>query len=460
MKKRRIKGIQMIPYGLLAGVMIEDSIEERQREVRLTEISSEGFRIRLCRRGKAEENIYPKAFKICFYQMDQAEYREIEIRHFQTEAGEQTEFYQAYDIFTVQEDYKEAFQKLCVEYSRYISLKLEEDDAHLAQEMTGYPAQEEEEHFKDETEQNKEWFQNAEIFRNLPAELAVELDHPKLYEQYLTRPIERFMKEYWQQHGIKDARILGRQPDRLYIGNQFCPHLFPKEEQFFALLEKADKERMEVTVAFSFIREDRLAQTEQLLTRLDEWCKQQETSGAEKKRLEVVVNDWGLAHLVKRTEHLIPCLGTLLNKRKKDPRMFYKMGDKTLLEQNNLNAGFYRTYLEESFGISCYEWESCGYTQEIPQKIQNHLHVPFYQTNTSSYCTLCAVLEHGERGKQRERQECPAPCLEHSFFYPKHLYMKGKYNSLFALDKHLLDEPEQLKRELGIKWNRLVVNLL
>ncbi len=77
---------------------------------------------------------------ICFYQMDQAEYREIEIRHFQIEAGELTEFYQAYDIFTVQEDYKEAFQKLCVEYSRYISLKLEEDDAHLAQEMTGYPA--------------------------------------------------------------------------------------------------------------------------------------------------------------------------------------------------------------------------------------------------------------------------------------------------------------------------------
>ena len=154
MKKRRIKGIQMIPYGLLAGVMTEDSIEERQREVRLTEISSEGFRIRFCKRGKAEENIHPKAFKICFYQMEQTEYREIEIRHFQIEAGEQTEFYQVYDIFTEQEDYKEAFQKLCVEYSRYISLKLEEDDAHLAQEMTGYPAQEEEEHFKNETEEN------------------------------------------------------------------------------------------------------------------------------------------------------------------------------------------------------------------------------------------------------------------------------------------------------------------
>ena len=151
----------MIPYGLLVGVMTEKSIAERQRDGRLTAIASEGFRLRLCRREKAEENIseehiYPKAFKICFYQMDQAEYREIQIRHFQIEAGEQTEFYQVYDIFTEQEDYKEAFQKLCVEYSRYISLKLEEDDAHLAQEMTGSPAQDEEEHFKNEAEQNNQ----------------------------------------------------------------------------------------------------------------------------------------------------------------------------------------------------------------------------------------------------------------------------------------------------------------
>ena len=105
------------------------------------------------------------------------------------------------------------------------------------------------------------------------------------------------------------------------------------------------------------------------MTRLNQWCEQQKTSGAEKKRLEVVVNDWGLARLVRRTKHLIPCLGTLLNKRKKDPRMSYKMGDKTLLEQNNLNAGFYRTYLEESFGISSYEWESCGWN--IASSIQS-----------------------------------------------------------------------------------------
>ena len=201
MKKRRIKGIQMIPYGLLAGVMTEDSIEERQREVRLTEISSEGFRIRLCRRGKAEENIYPKAFKICFYQMDQAEYREIEIRRFSDRAREQTEFYQAYDIFTVQEDYKEAFQKLCVEYSRYISLKLEEDDAHLAQENDPViPRRKKRNISRMKQNKIKSGFRMRRSSEICPAEFAVELDHPKLYEQYLTRPIERFMKEYWQQH--------------------------------------------------------------------------------------------------------------------------------------------------------------------------------------------------------------------------------------------------------------------
>ena len=60
MKKRRIKGIQMIPYGLLVGVMTEDSIEERQREVRLTEISSEGFRIRLAGEGKQRRTFIRK----------------------------------------------------------------------------------------------------------------------------------------------------------------------------------------------------------------------------------------------------------------------------------------------------------------------------------------------------------------------------------------------------------------
>lgn len=465
----------MIPYGLLSGVMAEAGMSEHgihqtgrelkeaiQTEIRLIEISSEGFRFRLCRKKGQEKQINPLYFKVCFYQMDRARYQEVRIHSFQMEAGEQTEFYQVYDIFTDQEDYIQAFQKLCIEYSRYISLKLDGDDAALSQQMTGYPAEKETEYFSNETEQKKEWFQNAVIYSNiqeLPVEFALELDHPGLYKQYLTRPVEIFMREYWTEHGIWKKDIRGTRPDRLYIGNQFCPHLFPEEDRLFDLLEKTVAESIDVTISFSYIRENQLEQTGRLLRKLDQWSEKQ------KRDLEVVVNDWGMAELVKtETTNLVPCLGLLLNKRKKDPRMEYKLGDRTLLAENNLNAEFYQEYLEQEFGISGYEWESCGYEQKVPEKIQakkqNHLHLPFYQTNTSSYCTLCALLEYGERGKQREQTECQMPCLDHQFFYPKHLHMTGKYNSLFTLDTLLTERPDLLRKELGETWNRLVVNLL
>ena len=59
--------------------------------------------------------------------------------------------------------------------------------------------------------------------------------------------------------------------------------------------------------------------------------------------MEILVNDWGMAALVRENgEYLEPCLGVLLNKQKKDPRMRYKKGSTRGLGENNLQAGFYR----------------------------------------------------------------------------------------------------------------------
>ena len=59
------------------------------------------------------------------------------------------------------------------------------------------------------------------------------------------------------------------------------------------------------------------------------------TGGVKKKRqsVEIVVNDWGTAQLAAQFSAFSLCLGVLLNKRKKDPRMAYKMGDRTLFEK-------------------------------------------------------------------------------------------------------------------------------
>ena len=175
--------------------------------------------------------------------------------------------------------------------------------------------------------------------------------------------------------------------------------------------------------------------------------------------VEIVVNDWAVVEMLHgKTSRLCPVLGTLLNKRKKDPRMKYKSGDTSLFQQNSLNVEFYRDFLAEEFHIHRYEWESCGYPQEFPPG-KNSLHLPFYQTNTSQYCPLYALCTTGDRGTQQLAEHCPKFCEKYALLYPEHLHMMGRYNSLFGVDKTFPEIPEMWKNIKGTKPDRIVVNI-
>lgn len=274
------------------------------------------------------------------------------------------------------------------------------------------------------------------------------------------------MADYWKENNVASAFYAKRLPDRIYLGNQFCRLLFPKKEILFALLEKARSERLGVTVSFACQPEVSLREAEQLLESLRSWCQK---NGS----IEIVVNDWGIAQLVGRyPEQFELCMGTLLNKRKKDPRLSYlksRLPDKDtgLLAENSLNADFYQKALEKSLGFVRYEWESCGYPQKFPEG-KNSLHLPFYQTNTSQYCTLYAQYREHNRGRQYLQTECPGYCQMQAFLYPEHLHMTGRYNSLFALDQTVLRALETgsvenaafRKEEQGVQPDRAVLNLL
>ena len=78
-----------------------------------------------------------------------------------------------------------------------------------------------------------------------------------------------------------------------------------------------------------------------MLRMVDNWCEEKQ------KDVEIVVNDWAVLSMVKKTPHLKLCMGTLLNKRKKDPRMKYKKGAREFFSENSLNADFYRDFLRE-----------------------------------------------------------------------------------------------------------------
>ena len=150
------------------------------------------------------------------------------------------------------------------------------------------------------------------------SEYALELDNPWLYEEYLSKDLTTFMENYWKRNYLSGHWLSDHFPQRLYIGNSFCHLLFPKEDQLFQLLEKARKESLQVTLTFSYIREFMLENTGQLMEKLENWCEENKVT------LEIQVNDWAMAEMLKGKVLFVPVLGILLNKRRKDPRLHYK----------------------------------------------------------------------------------------------------------------------------------------
>ena len=244
-------------------------------------------------------------------------------------------------------EYRKQVQYLLGWYDRYIRMKLLGDSEELASFMTAYPEGGDVVTARDFEEQKKAWFfrETKEIHRDEKeveaekakktvqdakqklktglevgsespvSEYALELDNPWLYEEYLSKDLTTFMENYWKRNYLSGHWLSDHFPQRLYIGNSFCHLLFPKEDQLFQLLEKARKESLQVTLTFSYIREFMLENTGQLIEKLENWCEEN------KVILEIQVNDWAMAEMLKGKVLFVPVLGILLNKRRKDPRL-------------------------------------------------------------------------------------------------------------------------------------------
>ena len=216
--------VSMIPFGLLAGFV-------EGREVRITEIDESGFCFRTI-----EENISDsEALKVCFYDIKNGCYRELEIpeydiQRFDMVDAELSGFYVKYKVMVKQKAYAEAVQRLLYQYNHYIHLKLEEDDSALAKSLTGYPGELDEVKCDSLEEQVGIWRRELtpEVLESayngkridltdncsqcgtgfkpgykcqVPpesgvTELALEIDRPELYQEYLNSSLTEFSKKY------------------------------------------------------------------------------------------------------------------------------------------------------------------------------------------------------------------------------------------------------------------------
>ncbi len=442
------KEIELLPSGLVSCII-------NGREVRILKISPEKLAVRFSSRNEDIKDI-----KLAFYIFDEYRYEEIGIMNFNIDQIIEERFCFKYVFSIDDKEYSENVRKVFRNYSRYIMLKSYGDENEFSHEMVGYPADKDYDFFDYYSHQKKEWMSELEYKGDSSlmeyVELALKIDNDTLWEKYLAEDIRNFKEYYLKENHAENNELFKKDVSRIYIGNEFCHNLFPELNILINILDKAEAENLEVTLCFTYMRDCYIEKTEQIIDEVHEWCIRNN------KKIEIIINDWGMLKLLKDKKDVFTLsLGVLLNKRKKDPRYMYKKGyveNKEMMSQNNLNIELFRRFLKEN-GIQRYEYENCGYRVSIAEG-KHSLHMPFYVTNTSQYCTLYAMCTNLDRGKQKLVKSCPKYCREYVFAYPKHLKMVGKYNSLFAFDDTLMKDFQLLEYYLKSGIDRIVLNFI
>ena len=216
-------------------------------------------------------------------------------------------------------------------------------------------------------------------------ELAVSIDNDALYKRYLHNDLLTFMNLYCEDNFIDRDKFIKKDISRIYVGNEFCHNLFPDNFTLIKILSKAKCDNLNVTLAFTYMKDCYIEKNKNIIDKVYLWCKDN------KFNIEIIINDFGMIKLLEGKEDCFSLnLGVLLNKRRKDPRYIYKNGykEKEFCE-NNLNNDLLYDYLKK-YNINRFEYETCNYKIKVPKGNHSH-HMPFYQTNTSDYCTLYAM---------------------------------------------------------------------
>lgn len=103
---------------------------------------------------------------------------------------------------------------------------------------------------------------------------------------------------------------------RLYFGQEFCERAVPGAGDIAMALARSKKRKLDFTLVTPYVTERGLEKLEELLKELVRLA----------PRCEVVVNDWGVMHLIRRRfPALRPVAGRLLNKAWRDPRLMSRL---------------------------------------------------------------------------------------------------------------------------------------
>lgn len=358
-------------------------------------------------------------------------------------------FYRVFRCEIEDPAYRSSAEKLLSDYSRYIRLKLDGDDASLSKELTGYPAEKEHIFRAHSFEEQKALFSKDlrpdllwfETIRSIP-EKGILLGDPLQYREFLEAHTFSSFMEKRLKSGLPGAsydicEALASSLTIICIGSAFCARLFPARENLSALLKKARDFKLMPFVMLPPMRESMLENRKELLHFLYSYAEEM------KLTLGICVNDPGTLLLLREMsfKRIRISKGPLLFRSPRDVRAPWKK------MTSDSHAGIYAP---------------CSFSP-LPSLLPGSeerplLQLPYYQMNTAGLCTMYAYFQNGDRGRQTEENDCPEYCSRNVFLYPDHLPMVGRYNTLFGFDRRSLENGKYLKTLLSGTSSCLIFN--
>lgn len=409
----------MIPFSILC-VKLHMS-DESVLECRVIDLAIDSFTTRVPLGYMATHGDILR-LELSFFVWKKNSYETIEVDNFEVFTKALEAVCEVLRITTASKTFMEKARLLSKEYIHYIDCKMNLSDSELSKDLTGYPAELDEVYATDQASQLKEVFEDISRRLNKKAwekllednlEWGVALENRKRIEDFLCLPVSEFMERLFSQNSLEGHPLSKVRPRYVYLGNSYCTCLNPSLEISKEVFRKASLEGCRVVYVLAPVPESLYDRTLGLVNALldlgiEEFC----------------VNDLGVYGYINASGRAIAHKGILLCKERRDVR---------------------NRYLDD-----------CG--GQMAMKTASEVYLPFYQTNTGTFCPLYAATVNGDRGRQLRAENCNNICETKHFLYPSHLNLYGKYNSLMGLNDDLLTNAV-LIADAAKALGRAVINL-
>jgi hypothetical protein len=225
---------------------------------------------------------------------------------------------------------------------------------------------------------------------------------------------------------------------RVYFGNEFCQRLIPAKEKLEDILDFVLSKGLNFTFVTGFVTEPALDYLQDLFAVIF----------AKSPNSEIVINDWGMLGIVRKY-NLIPVVGRLLTKQRRDPRIMnlrVRLTEEALERSKAFSIGSHLSRFLKNNAVERIEIDNLPQGIGISESVKSEglhlsLYFPFNYVTTSRRC----IFDNNSlRSEGCLLPECEKKCksnpivLRHSTM-PLPLYMKG--NTLFLENQKMPDYP-------------------